>query len=295
MFCPHCGYDNLDSANSCLNCGRRLPDDIDVREPVGTESLRGTSKRAEHAFTIHFSPLGFIGIFKETFKVYRANFFVFLIMALIQQLPLQVSSLLGGPFSVFEIFPFGREFDIALIITVLVWVVSFPAAIHVVAQHYVYGRIDVSAAYGRGVSKFLYVLTTLVVVAFLLWFPILLSTVLIGLPLLFILLIRLSFITQAITLENMDPLGAIGRSWILVENNLWRTSAVGIIFVVIILVIEWISAIASIPISLMSENVAAIFSAVINVFTTPIYIIGATIVYLDLRARREDDDIEVSI
>jgi len=90
------------------------------------------------------------------------------------------------------------------------------------------------------------------------------------------LLVCWSFILQVALLEGVGPLAAISRSTALVRNNWWRvlhmTIAVGLITVVI---------------SLIIGAVPSIGPTLGNILSTPVFTIGITLLYYDLRARKE--------
>ena len=91
------------------------------------------------------------------------------------------------------------------------------------------------------------------------------------------LLVCWSFILQAVLLENVNPLAAISRSTSLVRNNWWRvlymTIAVGLI---------------TVAISLIIGAVPTIGPALGNILSTPVFTIGITLLYYDLRVRKEE-------
>jgi hypothetical protein len=91
------------------------------------------------------------------------------------------------------------------------------------------------------------------------------------------LLVCWSFILQAALLEGMGPVAAILRSRALVRNNWWRvlymTIAVGF---------------ATVAISLIIGALPTIGPALGNILSTPVFTIGITLLYYDLRARKEE-------
>jgi hypothetical protein len=91
------------------------------------------------------------------------------------------------------------------------------------------------------------------------------------------LLVCWSFILQVALLEGVNPLVAISRSTALVRNNWWRvlhmTIAVGFI---------------TVAISLIIGALPTIGPALGNILSTPIFTIGITLLYYDLRARKEE-------
>jgi len=95
------------------------------------------------------------------------------------------------------------------------------------------------------------------------------------------LLVCWSFILQVTLLEGLGPLAAISRSTSLVRNNWWRvlhmTFAVGLI---------------TVAISLIIGALPTIGPALGNVLSTPVFVIGITLLYYDLRVRKEEYNLE---
>ena len=95
------------------------------------------------------------------------------------------------------------------------------------------------------------------------------------------LLVCWSFILQVALLEGVGPLAAISRSTFLVRNNWWRvlhmTFAVGLI---------------TVAISLIIGALPTIGPALGNILSTPVFTIGITLLYYDLRARKEEYSLE---
>ncbi len=113
-------------------------------------------------------------------------------------------------------------------------------------------------------------------------------------------IIRLSFSTQVLVLENEKILSSIKRSWKLSKGYFW------VILGRIVLIAILMSAIFGI-ISLGANLVLSLFlhfdtlllisnaiSTLLNIiFVTPIFAISTTLIYIDLRIRKEGLDIEL--
>ena len=112
-------------------------------------------------------------------------------------------------------------------------------------------------------------------------------------------LVRWAVSLPALLAENVGPTAALGRSWALVKDQWWRT--LGIVLVLAILT------------SVVSAAVTAVFSVIAAVFpggadlrsalalagntlasglVAPIFAVGLTLLYLDLRVRKEGLDLE---
>ncbi len=107
----------------------------------------------------------------------------------------------------------------------------------------------------------------------------------IGIPFAIYFGVRWTFIWQVALLQGIGPRDALSRSSDLVKGNWWRV--VGILFVVGIIAgaISWILGLILGLIPVVGEIIGIIL-------ITPIAIIGATLLYYDLRVRREGYNLE---
>ena len=111
--------------------------------------------------------------------------------------------------------------------------------------------------------------------------------VVIGIPLFFYLAVSLFFYIQPIMLEGQGPTAALGRSRELVRGSWWRIFGIGVVFVVIAGVLGLIGSIPAIILGSISPVLADVATAAVQVLILPISYIGATLVYFDLRVRKE--------
>ena len=103
----------------------------------------------------------------------------------------------------------------------------------------------------------------------------------------------------ALFAEQLGPVNALGRSWALVRDNWWRS--VGVFVVLIIL--QWIAGLAigtalgvlAVVIpggEVLRSSVTNALSTLGGAFVQPIVAIGITLLYFDLRVRKEGFDLE---
>lgn len=118
-----------------------------------------------------------------------------------------------------------------------------------------------------------------------------------------LLLVRFAFTIQAVVLEGRGPLSALGRSWTMMRGSFWRV--LGIIVLIYLL----IQIITVVPSALLGGVIGAIFSEldqfmlqqslsqlvgyVIQIFVLPLQLIGYTLLYYDVRVRKEGFDLEL--
>jgi len=112
---------------------------------------------------------------------------------------------------------------------------------------------------------------------------------------------RWAFFIQAIVLENYNSTGGLGRSWKLVKGSFWRV-------LIIIIILAFIVSLLSVgPIELFSITSAAlgliwlaiiggsVISSIVIILLTPIQYAALTILYYDLRIRKEGFDLQMQL
>lgn len=115
---------------------------------------------------------------------------------------------------------------------------------------------------------------------------------------------RLLVTTQAIVLEGQGPLAGIARSWRLVGGAFWRTLAIAVLMYVLAYLIAGIpSVIVSFALQFLSGNaldalvrnqvIVAIIAQVGQILVLPLQLLIYTLVYYDLRVRKEGYDLEL--
>jgi hypothetical protein len=90
------------------------------------------------------------------------------------------------------------------------------------------------------------------------------------------LMVRWSFILQVALLEGLGPLAALSRSSALVRRNWWRVMNMTIIVGII-----------SVGISMILGTIPTIGPTLGSILSTPVFAIGITLLYYDLRVRKE--------
>jgi hypothetical protein len=131
----------------------------------------------------------------------------------------------------------------------------------------------------------------------------LVGVLVIALLLIALLLVRFAFTVQAVVLEDLGPIAALGRSWTLMRGSFWRVLGI------IVLIYFLIQIITLVPSALLGGVIGAVFSEldqfmlqqslsqlvgyVIQIFVLPLQLIGYTLLYYDVRVRKEGFDIEL--
>ena len=167
------------------------------------------------------------------------------------------------------------------------------ALIHAVSEQYLRQRISIGQAYGfawrrlgamigAGVLAFLAIggiIAVSVLVA--IFFPVGWILVVVGSCASIYLMVSWIFIFPAALLEGLGPIAALSRSYGLVKNNWWRVLG-------ITLVVGLISG----AISAILGLIPVVGAIIGSILVTPIYLIANTLLYYDLRVRKEEYSLE---
>ena len=274
MKCSNCAADNSDGAHFCGNCGRAIG--LPAPEDLGQRQAEFTGEGRPDGTT--FEPSSLSKLLVESARVYRRNLPVFLGIGLIPQVP----GLLGlGPLPLW--------WSITLVITSLgLTALSFGAVTHAVAIDYLGLTPTVGSSYSRAWRRVATLEACLIIYTFLLAGSLLLSLILVGIPILLVLLVVLWLYPQAVMLENLGPVDAFGRSIFLVRENWLRVFG--------IVAACWIipSALSLAVLFLSNDSAIGRISLIIlGTLTGPWTMIGSTLMYFDLRVRKEAYGVEL--
>jgi hypothetical protein len=118
--------------------------------------------------------------------------------------------------------------------------------------------------------------------------------------------IYMAFLGQVIAIERQGTGGALARSWRLVAGRLWRTSGIAGLLVLLVMALTLafqVPALVAVgkwaPAGQTPEGAAVlailimVVMAVTSVLAAPLLAIGATLMYYDLRVRREGFDVQM--
>ncbi len=165
------------------------------------------------------------------------------------------------------------------------------AIAHAVGAHYAAGAIDV----GRSVGRAWFRILTLIGIGIISFAAILLAILgffLFILPCIamLVLLVYWSVATQAAAIEGCKPIAALRRSFSLVSRNWLRTFATWFLVILVItgirvlifILTSALSGVASATILTAANNI------IIGLTTAPLIAIAGALIYLDLRARKDD-------
>ncbi|NJN66313.1 MAG: hypothetical protein HC884_06160 [Chloroflexaceae bacterium] len=127
---------------------------------------------------------------------------------------------------------------------------------------------------------------------------------------LLLLTVKFLFVPQAIVLETTGPLNAFSRSWGLTRGSFWRVLAILLLVALVVvfltfaigMVNAFITVAAMFTAGTENPTLAAIAQAVSTLLNSiptmvlfPIYGIGSTLLYYDLRLRKEGADLQARL
>ena len=272
MYCPACGHDNLSEAEFCGNCGVRLA--------AGQPTPYRPFDRLGDAPTARLGPRTLGEILSDTFEIYRRNFWKLMAIVAIEYVVLLILFLIFVGI-LFALQSDGGTFvlSVVIIIAILMFATIFVtfllvqgAVIHAVSEQNIRRPIRIGRAYAFSLEKLgamlgAAILAGLAVVA--------MAITIIGIPFAVYFGVRWSFILPAALLEDYSPGAALSRSSELVQDNWWRV--LGILLVVGIVVATINIILAFLP----------VLGTLASILTTPVFFIAHTLLYYDLRVRRE--------
>jgi MFS family permease len=252
-------------------------------------------------------PRNFADILSETFRIYGRNFFRLLaIVAIVEVLLTIVAYFLPTPMGLEDMPQLIPQLIIVSIILLVLQIVAYPwmqgALIHAVSEQNIRRPVGIGRAYRFAwrrlgsliVASILAALAIGVLVALAILValisslagPVTLILLLVFIPAAVYLAVRWTFFLQAALLEHLGPVAALSRSWDLVKGNWWRVFGimlvVSIIAVGISLILGLIPMLATTPLGSMLAVILA----------TPIAVTASTLLYYDLRVRKEDYNLD---
>ena len=224
-------------------------------------------------------------IVSETFKIYRRNFLALIVIVVIPEVVLYtLGYVLMTPvidMATMEITSL-PQFFVMMLILLLVYALMGGALIHAVSQQSLGRTIGVGRAY-RFAWRRLGAMIGAQFLAFLALFV--MSITIIGIPFAIYFGVRWAFIVQAALLEGVDARAAFSSSTDLVKGNWWRVFG---ILLVVGIIVGAIGFILNFTVGLIPY----VGSVIAGILPTPIAIVAATLLYYDLRVRKQGYNLE---
>ena len=241
----------------------------------------------------------------ETFGLYAKDLRRIIVMVAMVQVPIGVISAL--------ILVFFQEGLAPLLVSELLglfgFVLAYGAVSCGVGQQYVSGGIDIRNCYSRAIWR----LRSLAVIAVLAWggwlfVPTLMTLIedetfaaVVGVLMVPVILFTIywSMSVQATVVEGHKAVGALRRSFSLVRGSWWRVFGITLVVVLVIFGLMIILNLVFLPLLYVPgiENafgainlVTFLAGLVVTVVAPPILFVAGTLLYYDLRVRKEDYD-----
>lgn len=121
------------------------------------------------------------------------------------------------------------------------------------------------------------------------------------------LMLRFLFVTQAVVLERCSPIAALRRSWRLMRGSFWRVLGIFLLLIVLVLVL------VNLPVALVNyaltltignpadplqnytllQSILLLTNYAAQILVLPLQLISYTLLYYDLRVRKEGYDLQV--
>jgi hypothetical protein len=232
----------------------------------------------------------FSDILDTTFSLYRNNFRLFIGITAILHVPLGILQIL---FTSKEGM-FGIMFT-ALVDTLVINPIVTGALVFAVSQEYLGRQTTVKEALNR--VKFLLILGVSLVWSILI---IIMGITIVGLPFSIYFAVCWSLYIQAIMVEDHTVIGALSRSRQLVKGMWWRVLGIQIVLILLTAAAMFIPLFTlGMFIGILGGDFSleyaleVILETILSIIITPIPLIGATLLYFDLRIRKEAFDIEM--
>ena len=230
-------------------------------------------------------------LLNETFAIYGKHFRRLLALVAIVQVPASLLTLItsGGM----------ATFVIVGLLTALAGACAYAGVVFAVGQHYLTGEVDISACYARVWGRIASLLTLAVVLAVVTGLGLLLAVIVVPAIVMIVVMVYWSLSSQAVVVEGRKPLDALKRSFRLVQGSWWRVFGITI---VLLLVLLGLGLILLAPFALASRLVAPdgntvsgtafeyLSGLIVAVAVPPLLAIATTLLYYDLRVRKENYD-----
>jgi hypothetical protein len=250
-------------------------------------------------------PRSLLDILVETFKIYKRNPIRLLAIVAIVEIGLgfmwsipdfsgiRPSTPEGGTASLTHLIPIGIMLVVASIMGLSL---MQGALIHAISEQYLRQSINIGRAFrfawerlaALAGAMILVLFVTMGIVVVSIGFTVSISPdvgyvfIAAGFCVGLYLMVRWSFILQVALLERLGPLAAMSRSSALVKRNWWRVMNMTIIIGII-----------TVGISIILGTVPTIGPTLGSVLSTPVFAIGITLLYYDLRVRKEEYDLDL--
>ncbi|MDO8750743.1 MAG: zinc ribbon domain-containing protein [Dehalococcoidia bacterium] len=287
MNCPNCHTYNAEDARYCGRCGTTLEASGEVprvrqdQPSSGPEGSQEPHLQADDP-TSRLKPRSLGGLVRETLAVYRWNFWVMLWISLPANIPLFIA-----------VFPSNPAVRSAVTLAGLfTGLLADAAAVYAVSRWYLGRRANAATCYLAALNTAMSLLLAAMIFFSGVLAGIILSFLGIGIPILVFVMVIWFCYVQAIMIEGKRPLESLRRSLELVHGTWWRVFGIGVAFALLLLLAAGAASLPGILLGLKHRLWGDLLATLGGVVVTPMAYIGATLVYFDLRVRKEGYTLE---
>lgn len=289
MNCSNCGSQNTADSQFCARCGIKLLTDSEQNPslestPVDSEypqpnpiSPKGSDQQST------FSPVSIVQLVAQTLAIYIGSFKLIIRIVLIAQIPFLISPFVPG------------NTVVALALTLIglfTGLLASAATAYIVAQYCLQRQTTLVSCYVAVMDNGISLLVNALIFASALFVGFLLSLAIIGLPLLIFVAVAWFFYIQAVVIEKKGPFEALARSWHLVQGQWFRVFGRVLVLVLILFVVGFITSLPGLAVMASNVSLGNLLLTLGGTLVTPITYIGATLIYFDLRVRKEGFTLE---
>ncbi len=264
MRCPTCGGENPHEARFCVSCGL----------PLGPQGELGPSTGRR---TQGLVPRDLPGLLEETINVYTRNPWPFFLIFFVPQIPGLLLSLapVPTPWAVVAV---------GLVALFVLYVLAGGASVCAVGQQYLQPTVEPGYCYRRAWFKVVSLAVANVAFALALFGAV---VTIVGIPLFFYLLVVWFFFVECIMVERSGPMAALWRSRDLVRGSYWRVFKIGMTYTLLVVALGLVTLVLSGLFGALSAFLGSLVAAVLSAVAGPFFSIAKTLIYLDLRIRKE--------
>jgi hypothetical protein len=267
-------------------------------------------------------PMGIGDILDETFRLYRENFTLFLAIVAIIEVPAQIINLLltlsipipatvttGGALTTAQMNDFANATaartgltSLTTLVTAFATAIMTAALAVAISNRYLDRTATVGESYRATLNRLGPLLVAIVWTGFRLILLAIACVVIIGIPFLIYFAVAWSLLSQVVMLENASGGGASARSRELIRGYWWKTLGLNIVVLLLVGILSSIPAIiagAAFGAGAGSTSgrilIIGIVGLIIGVLVRPIQIIATTLLFYDLKIRKEAFDLEAMV
>ena len=232
------------------------------------------------------TPINLSELLDETQTMYRESFWPFVLISVVPQVPTLFPT---------ETWPLSA---VIVVVSMFLSILAGGATVHAVAAKRLGRTIHVIECYKRAWNR-VFILTLVFIIyvsaligsgLFLLYFATELAFL--SLPVFFYLLVVWFFANEAIIIEGRG-VNSLGRSAHLVSGSWWRVLGIGLVFILTVFGALVLTELAGDFVGFLNPVLKLVLMAGVGAMLTPLIFIGRTLLYIDLRTRREGYSLDI--